>query len=453
MTVPCALEGASAARRPADQAARRCAASNRTACCARRASWGSPTTRRAPRAAGDARAGRPTCARRSALDDALITLKLTPNRADCLSMLGIARDVAAITGAQLAAARHVVTRRSPRRRRARGAHRRRPRRCPRFGGRVIDGIDARRADARLDEDRGSSARASARSRAVVDITNYVMLELGQPLHAYDDAPARRRRRRALRAPGETLTLLNGDVLDARAGPAARRATRRSRSGSPASWAASIRASPTTRRPCTSKARSGIPAVDPGQDAPPRLHERRGLPLRARRRLRARPARASSARRSSSSRSAAAAPGRCTDAQRRAAGAQAGARAHRARRAPARHRRSRPTTIADVFARLRLPLDATATTSMVTPPSWRFDLAIEEDFVEEVARMHGYDDDSRRAARARARMLPRPEAQRTRVRAAPRARRARLAGSRSRSASCRRQTERATRPRRGADPRC
>ena len=49
---------------------------------------------------------------------------------------------------------------------------------------------------------------------MVDVTNYVMLELGQPLHAYDDAHARgRSRRRASPQAGETLTLLNGQTLE------------------------------------------------------------------------------------------------------------------------------------------------------------------------------------------------------------------------------------------------
>ena len=82
-----------------------------------------------------------------ALDDTLITLKLTPNRADCLSVLGIAREVAAITGAPLDAAGGRRASPVDDRRDAAGA-RRGPVACPRFVGRVIDGIDAARADAR-----------------------------------------------------------------------------------------------------------------------------------------------------------------------------------------------------------------------------------------------------------------------------------------------------------------
>ena len=92
--------------------------------------------------------------------------------------------------------------------------------------------------------------------AVVDVTNYVMLEHGQPLHAYDDAQLEGEHRRALRAPGEKLTLLNGQVLDLEP-DLLLVADRRSRSGSPASWAASTAGSATQRERSFSKARSGI----------------------------------------------------------------------------------------------------------------------------------------------------------------------------------------------------
>ena len=117
-----------------------------------------------------------------ALDDHVMVLKLTPNRADCLSVLGVAREVAAITKAKLTPVaiksipakskeRHVVKLPTPDA-------------CGRFAGRVIRGVDASRPAPAWMKER--LERAGQRSiSALVDVTNYVMLELGRPLHVYD----------------------------------------------------------------------------------------------------------------------------------------------------------------------------------------------------------------------------------------------------------------------------
>ena len=118
------------------------------------------------------------------LDDALLEVKLTPNRADCLSVVGLAREVAAITGTpQVPLPLRPVPVIGNRRR---GVRVEDPLACPRFAGRVIDGIDASAPTPAWLRQR--IERSGIRSiSAVVDVTNYVMLELGQPLHAYDDA--------------------------------------------------------------------------------------------------------------------------------------------------------------------------------------------------------------------------------------------------------------------------
>ena len=118
------------------------------------------------------------------LDDHLFTLKLTPNRSDCLSITGIARDVAAITGANthfeaievvkadIQEAKLVVVNQ--------------PAACSRYCGRLVTGIDAQALTPEWMVKR--LERSGIRSiSAVVDITNYVLLKLGQPMHAFDAA--------------------------------------------------------------------------------------------------------------------------------------------------------------------------------------------------------------------------------------------------------------------------
>jgi len=143
------------------------------------------------------------------LDDTLFTLKLTPNRADCLSILGVAREVAALTGAPLsvptaAAVPVTLDERLPVKIEA-------PDLCGRFGGRVIRGVNARAATPEWMNTR--LERAGQRSlSALVDISNYVMLELGRPSHVFDldkiggDISVRWARE------GETLELLNGQTV-------------------------------------------------------------------------------------------------------------------------------------------------------------------------------------------------------------------------------------------------
>lgn len=143
------------------------------------------------------------------LDDRLLTIKLTPNRADCLSLSGIAREVAALTGrpwtpvpitpvpVTSAASRPVVLDA--------------PAACPRYCGRVISGVDARAATPEWMKRRLERSGIRAIS-ALVDITNYVMLELGQPLHAFDNARITGTVRARMARPGEQLLLLNEQTL-------------------------------------------------------------------------------------------------------------------------------------------------------------------------------------------------------------------------------------------------
>ena len=140
------------------------------------------------------------------LPDAVFDLDLTPNRGDCFCVLGIARDVSALTGARLAdpAVEPVpatVEDTHP-------VELVEPAGCPRFAGRVIRGIDpdAKSPAWMTERLRRSGLRAIS---PVVDITNYVMLEFGQPLHAYDSALLQGPIRPRLARPGERLVLLMG----------------------------------------------------------------------------------------------------------------------------------------------------------------------------------------------------------------------------------------------------
>lgn len=117
-----------------------------------------------------------------ALDDHQIEIELTPNRGDCLSIAGLAREIAALTGV-----RHTPVRVRPatvRARRKLGVTLTAKSACARYAGRVIEGVNPQAATPMWMKER--LRRAGVRSiHPVVDITNYVMLEFGQPMHAFD----------------------------------------------------------------------------------------------------------------------------------------------------------------------------------------------------------------------------------------------------------------------------
>lgn len=142
------------------------------------------------------------------LDDAIIDVDLTPNRGDCLSMFGVARELAALLGqsADLPAAAAVAPSHDLRQTIRLDAGEA----CSRYLGRVIQGVNVAAGTPIWLQER--LRRAGLRSLGpVVDVTNYVMLELGQPMHAFDlarlqgDIHVRWSRR------GETLALLNGET--------------------------------------------------------------------------------------------------------------------------------------------------------------------------------------------------------------------------------------------------
>lgn len=140
------------------------------------------------------------------LDDQIIEIKMTPNRADCLSMLGVAREVSALTGDALTLPSFAPVAVSIDDRLAVDVQA--PDLCGRFAGRVVRGINAAAETPAWMVKR--LERAGQRSvSALVDISNYVMLELGRPTHVFDLEKIKNGLEVRWAKEGETLELLSG----------------------------------------------------------------------------------------------------------------------------------------------------------------------------------------------------------------------------------------------------
>ena len=146
------------------------------------------------------------------LDDASIEVDLTPNRGDCLSLAGLAREVGALYAAPVT--RPVVMTVPAVHEEVRSVEVLAPAACPRYLGRVIRNVDLSKPTPLWMVER--LRRADVRSiDAAVDITNYVMLELGQPLHAFDLAEINGGIRVRMAEEGEKLVLLDGQEVTLR----------------------------------------------------------------------------------------------------------------------------------------------------------------------------------------------------------------------------------------------
>ncbi|MBK6321354.1 MAG: phenylalanine--tRNA ligase subunit beta [Burkholderiales bacterium] len=143
------------------------------------------------------------------LDDTLFTLKLTPNLAHCLSVYGVAREVSALTGAPLttpAIARVAVTNQDKLAVKISA-----PDLCGRFSGRVVRNVNTKAKTPQWMVDR--LARCGQRSvTALVDISNYVMFELGRPSHIFDLDKIHGGLDVRWGKAGETIKLLNGTTV-------------------------------------------------------------------------------------------------------------------------------------------------------------------------------------------------------------------------------------------------
>lgn len=343
------------------------------------------------------------------LDDTLFTLKLTPNLAHCLSVAGIAREVSALTGAPLnlpvaAPVKPGIDARLKVNVEAADL-------CGRFGGRVIQGVNPQAKTPEWMVER--LARCGQRSvSALVDISNYVMFELGQPSHVFDLDKIHGELTVRWGRAGEQLKLLNGNTitLDEQVGVIADANQVESLAGIMGGdatavgdetrnvyleaafwWPKAIAGRARRYNFSTDASHRYERGVDP---APTAQHIERITALII-----------------------------------EICGGQAGPlddqKVHLPERKPVTLRLSRaqrvigmPVTLAEVqavFQRLDLPYGTQAQTDdthlIVTPPSWRFDIQIEEDLIEEVVRVIGFDKLPRRAPKAPVVSEVRPEARR------------------------------------------
>jgi len=143
------------------------------------------------------------------LNDLKFTIKLTPNKADCLSVLGVAREVSALTGSALKVPTYqpvaaTIADVLPVRIDA-------PDLCGRFAGRIIRGVNAKAQTPDWMKQRLERSGQRPIS-ALVDISNYVMLELGQPTHVFDLAKISGGLTVRWGKQGESLKLLNGNTV-------------------------------------------------------------------------------------------------------------------------------------------------------------------------------------------------------------------------------------------------
>ena len=339
------------------------------------------------------------------LDDRRFTIKLTPNRGDCLSVVGVAREVTALTGAPLrmpsfAPVAATIADRLTVKVLA-------PDLCGRFSGRVVRGLNAAAPTPEWMKQRLERSGQRPIS-ALVDISNYVMLELGRPSHVFDLGKVSGNLEVRWGRSGEQVQLLNGQTVtvddwvgvicdgngvEALAGVMGGDATAVGLDTSDIFieaafwWPESIQGRARRYNFSTDAAHrfergvdfattvdhveyitrlvleicgTGSTRVGPVDDQVLRLPERKPVRMRV---------------------------SRC----RKVIGVDI-----------------EEIEMAQAFARLGLAAARDGDAFLVTPPSYRFDLAIEEDLIEEVARIWGFERIPALPPRARAAMRARSE---------------------------------------------
>jgi phenylalanyl-tRNA synthetase beta chain len=320
------------------------------------------------------------------MDDAVLDIDLTPNRGDCFSILGIAREIGALSKQPLK--RQPVPSVSPTVDEQVNVALLAGESCPRFAGRVIRNVSV---DARSPLwMRERLRRVGLRSiHPVVDVTNYVMLEIGQPLHAYDLAKLRGDIVARYATEGEKLVLLDGREV------ALEKDMLVIGDASGAIGLAGIMGGQSTAVDSSTvdiflESAYFAPAAIAGRA------RRLGMQTDASQRF----------ERGVDPRQQARAIERATSLLLEIAGGQAGPLSVSELRelVPVREeillRRERlqsllgitvhPSEIEEIFRSLEMRVRREGEAWKVTPPSFRFDLDLEEDLIEEVGRMVGYD---------------------------------------------------------------
>lgn len=319
------------------------------------------------------------------LDDKLFTLKLTPNRSDCLSLNGIAREVAALTGARLEplpGPAFAQTGTASRKVKVSA-----PEACPRYTGRVITGVNAKAPTPALMVQR--LERCGLRSiSALVDVTNYVLLELGQPLHAFDLARLNGGIDVRYARKGESMKLLNEETIELdesmlvvadEKGPAALAGIMGGADSAVDEATTDIFLESAFFSPHVIAGKSRVLGF--GSDSSHRFE--RGVDFGA----------------------TITALDRATQLIIDICGGEACPVTEVQAALPSRHpvtlRESRVgrvlgirlanSEIARILQRLGMGCTENEDTCVVTPPSYRFDIEIEEDLIEEIARVHGYEN--------------------------------------------------------------
>ena len=321
------------------------------------------------------------------LNDMTIEVDLTPNRGDCLSIKGMAREVGVLN--RLPVNGPVIAPVAAEVEDSFAVSVEAPEQCPRYIGRVIKGVNVKAETPLWMVER--LRRSGVRSiDPVVDITNYVMLELGQPMHAFDRHNLQEGIVVRMAKPGERLTLLDGSDMALR----------------PETLIIADSSGPLAMAGVMGGENSGVnentqtiflesafftPLAIAGQARSYGLHTdashrfERGVDPQL----------------------TPVAVERATQLLIDICGGQAGplVEAQSAERMPAERaiflRSERlekalskaldSDDVTDILQRLGLEVSVQDAGWAVTAPSWRFDLAIEEDLIEEVARIHGYNN--------------------------------------------------------------